>query len=65
MEFKETQSTLLQKEMTSDDGYITSDHRMVRVLVVCSSSSSSSSTIIVRPLSRITTMGGVHTAQGA
>ena len=28
-------------------------------------SSSSSSTIIVRPLSRITTMGGVHTAQGA
>ena len=30
-----------------------------------SSSSSSSSSIIVRPLSRITTMGGVHTAQGA
>ena len=32
---------------------------------VSSSSSSSSCTIIVRPLSRITTLGVVHTAQGA
>ena len=30
----------------------------------CQTSSSSSSSIIARPLSRITTMGGVHTAQG-
>ena len=38
--------------------------RSLRV-VSFDSSSSSSSLIIVRPLSRITTMGGVHTAQGA